>query len=63
MAIRRTPPDGGSGQPVTGPWDRDRRFGATLRGRGEMADAPDLGSGSLRSGGSSPLAHTTLDSV
>ena len=28
------------------------------RARGEMADAPDLGSGSVRSGGSSPLERT-----
>jgi hypothetical protein len=28
--------------------------------RGGMADTPDLGSGSARSGGSSPLARTTF---
>src|SRR4051812_8176177 len=31
------------------------------RARGGMADAPDLGSGSERIGGSSPLARTIVD--
>ena len=30
-----------------------------MRGYGEMADAPDLGSGALGRGGSSPLIRTT----
>src|SRR5262245_25524848 len=37
-------------------WLRLRAIGCA---RGGMADAPDLGSGSERSGGSSPLARTT----
>src|SRR5262249_28334187 len=37
------------------------KFPAPRCARGGMADAPDLGSGSERIGGSSPLARTRLD--
>ena len=38
----------------------NKRLGIIDRARGGMADTPDLGSGSVRIRGSSPLARTTF---
>ena len=40
----------------------NKRIDFVERARGGMADTPDLGSGSARIGGSSPLARTNLKS-